>query len=167
MEIDEILDRVDSYQCDLVELTGGEPMIQPEGACLLMQNLLKRNKRVLLETNGSIALDNVPEGVHRIIDLKPPVSGVKHNETLWSHYAKTWRNTDEIKCVTASHEDFEWCIEKLHQYDAFGRVIIHFSPVWGAIEPAELVQWICDSHLPIRLNLQIHKVIWHPDARGV
>jgi 7-carboxy-7-deazaguanine synthase len=83
------------------------------------------------------------------------------------HYAENWRNTDEIKCVVANREDFDWCIQKLHQYKAFTRVIIHFPPVWDELAPAELVTWICVSQLPIRLNLQIHKVIWDPDARGV
>ena len=167
MNINDILKRIDEYDCDLIELTGGEPMVQSEAACFLMRDLISRNKRVLLETNGSLPLDNVPEKVHRIIDLKPPASGTLHDEKIWLHYAESWRNTDEIKCVIANREDFDWCIQKLHQYNAFGRVIIHFSPVWGSVDLPELAQWICDSHLPIRLNLQIHKVIWHPDARGV
>lgn len=164
---EEIIDKVEQLKCDIVELTGGEPMCQGAQACLLMQWLLKKGKTVLLETNGSLPLDDVPMGVHRIIDLKPPKSGVKHDEKIWTQYAEQWRNTDEIKCVVADREDFDWCIQKLHQYKAFGRVIIHFSPVWDELKPAELVTWICESQLPIRLNLQIHKVIWDPDARGV
>ena len=165
--VDEVLDKIEQLHCDVVELTGGEPMCQAPLACQLMGWLIKKGKTVLLETNGSMPLDDVPEGVHRIIDLKPPKSGVIHNEKLWMHYAENWRNTDEIKCVVSNREDFDWCIQKLHQYNAFSRVIIHFSPVWGELEPAELVTWICESQLPIRLNLQIHKVIWDPDARGV
>ena len=162
-----ILDKVASYRCDLVEITGGEPMCQRDGACALMRACLARGMRVLLETNGSHDLDCVPPGVHRIIDLKPPMSRTAHPAAVWEHYAETWRDTDEIKCVVASREDFDWCVEKLHHYGAFNRVIIHFSPVWGAVAPASLAEWICSSHLPVRMNLQIHKVIWDPNARGV
>lgn len=165
--VEEVIDKVEQLHCDVVELTGGEPMCQSKLACQLMKWLLQKGKTVLLETNGSMPLDEVPEGVHRIVDLKPPKSGVIHDSNIWSHYAENWRNTDEIKCVVADREDFNWCIQKLHQYKAISRVIIHFSPVWGELEPAELVTWICESQLPIRLNLQIHKVIWDPDARGV
>ena len=165
--VEEVIDKVEQLNCNLVELTGGEPMCQSQLACQLMAWLLKKGKTVLLETNGSMPLDDVPQGVHRIIDLKPPGSHVIHPETIWMPYAENWRNTDEIKCVVANREDFDWCIQKLHQYKAFTRVIIHFSPVWDELAPAELVTWICESQLPIRLNLQIHKVIWDPDARGV
>ncbi|MBO5752417.1 MAG: radical SAM protein [Proteobacteria bacterium] len=165
--VEEVIDKIEQLNCNLVELTGGEPMCQSQLACQLMAWLLKKGKTVLLETNGSMPLDDVPQGVHRIIDLKPPGSHVIHPENIWMHYAENWRNTDEIKCVVANREDFDWCIQKLHQYKAFTRVIIHFSPVWDELAPAELVTWICESQLPIRLNLQIHKVIWDPDARGV
>ncbi len=167
MEMGDVLAKIESFDCDLVEITGGEPMCQKTAACELMSELIRRGKRVLLETNGSFLLDCVPEEVHRIIDLKPPASHVGHDENLWNHYAESWRDTDEIKCVVACREDFDWCIKKLHQYKAFNRVIIHFSPVWGSVAPEELADWICAAHLPIRLNLQIHKVIWSPDARGV
>ncbi len=167
MSIDEILAKVEAYNCDLVEITGGEPMCQHAEACTLMQRLVDLGKTVLLETNGSQPLDDVPEAVHRIIDLKPPQSGTVHNAQIWRSYAKNWRASDEIKGVIADRGDFEWCIQKLHEYDAYHHVIIHFSPVWGALNPADLAAWICDAHLPIRLNLQLQKIIWDPNARGV
>ena len=167
MSRDQILSQVAQYSCPLVEITGGEPMCQHDEVCALMQTLVEQGKCVLLETNGSLPLDDVPEAVHRIIDLKPPMSHTIHHEKIWLHYAESWRKTDEIKCVIASRSDFDWCIEKLHHYGAFNRVIIHFSPVWGSVELPALAQWICDAHLPIRLNLQLHKIIWDPEARGV
>ena len=167
MSIDEIIAKVAAYDCDLVEITGGEPMCQHHEACALMIRLLEMHKTVLLETNGSQPLDDIPRDVHRIIDLKPPQSNTIHNEQIWRSYAKDWRPTDEIKCVVANREDFDWCIGKLHQYDAFHHAIIHFSPVWGELEPAILAAWVCNSHLPIRLNLQLQKIIWDPNARGV
>lgn len=167
MSVEDIVRKVLAYRCDVVELTGGEPMMQPEGACLLMARLLSEGLTVLLETNGACCLDDVPHGVHRIIDLKPPGSGTAHRADIWAGYAAHWRDTDEIKCVVTGRSDFDWCVEKLKIYNALGRVIIHFSPVWGAVEASELVRWICDSRLPVRLSLQIHKVIWDPDCRGV
>ena len=167
MTVDEIVARVKSYGCRLVELTGGEPMLQAEGACSLMSRLLAEGMTVLLETNGACALDLVPQSVHRIIDLKAPGSGTVHREDIWNGYAGSWRDTDEVKCVVSGRSDFDWCMEKLKHYKAVGRVIIHFAPVWGAVEPSDLVEWICASHEPVRLSLQIHKVIWDPEARGV
>ena len=167
MSIDDVISKVSSFGCDLVEITGGEPMCQHDDACDLMNRLIERHYTVLLETNGSLPLDDVPLAVHRIIDLKPPKSGTIHNEEIWRGYAGQWRSTDEIKCVVADRADFDWCIGKLHQYNAFHQVIIHFSPVWGEQDPAVLASWICESHLPIRLNLQLQKIIWDPNARGV
>ena len=165
--IDEILRQVDDIGCPLVEVTGGEPMLQAKESCALMARLIAGGYTVLLETNGSLPLDDVPMGVHRIIDLKPPCSRVQHDENIWRHYAENWRDTDEIKCVVASRDDFDWCLKKLSEYQTIGRVIIHCSPVWGAVAPADLAAWICASKLPIRLNLQIQKVIWDPEKRGV
>lgn len=165
--IDEILCQVEAIGCRLVEITGGEPMCQAPEVCELMDRLIQRGYTVLLETNGSRTLEQVPEQVHRIIDLKPPKSMTTHDKKVWQSYAENWRNTDEIKCVVADREDFEWCLQKLSEYQLFGRVIIHFSPVWGKLSPEVLAEWICASKLPIRLNLQIQKVIWNPEKRGV
>ena len=167
MAIDEILREVEAIGCRLVEIAGGEPMCQAPEVCNLMLRLVEHGYTVLLETNGSRLLDMVPEQVHRIIDLKPPKSMTAHDEKVWQSYSKTWRNTDEIKCVVTDREDFDWCLQKLSEYQLFGRVIIHFSPVWGKLSPEVLAEWICASKLPIRLNLQIQKVIWDPEKRGV
>lgn len=166
MALDEILEKISQFGCKLVEITGGEPMLQ-KGALTLMDALLSRGYEVLLETNGSQPLDDVPEGVHRIIDLKCPGSGCTHDVALWRQYARSWRALDEIKCVVCGRGDFDWAMDKLKSYDALGRVAVYFSPVWGEIQFSALAQWICESHQPVRLNLQIQKIIWDPDARGV
>ena len=163
----DVVAAVEEYPCDLVEITGGEPMVQRDASIALMEALLEKNKCVLLETNGTLDLDDVPERVHRIIDLKPPASRTHHDENLWKHYAAHWRRTDEIKCVVSDRADFDWCMEKLEKYDAFGHTVIHFSPVWGRMQPAELADWVCQSGKPVRLGVQIHKWIWHPNTRGV
>ncbi len=167
MTVGEIIEKINAFSCPLAEITGGEPMLQEAGACALMSKLLQDGKTVLLETNGSLPLDDVPQGVRRIIDLKPPQSKTKHDADVWRRYAAAWRDTDEIKCVVADRSDFDWCVAKLHEYGAFNRVIVHFSAVWGKLALARLAQWICDSRLPIRLNLQQQKIIWDPAARGV
>ncbi len=167
MSVDEIVDRVQRFGCQTVEITGGEPMCQSDGALDLMHRFLDLGLTVLLETNGSLPLSDVPHGVHRIIDLKPPASDQKHNEAIWLGYAEDWRSEDEIKCVVTGRSDFDWCLEKLKKYGALGHVIVHFSPVWGECDPQSLVSWICDSHAPVRLNYQLHKVIWDPSTRGV
>lgn len=165
--VDDIIQKVNGFDCKTVEITGGEPMCQHAEVIELMMRLLQLNYTVLLETNGSRPLRDVPEGVHRIIDLKPPASEQPHDEALWNEYATDWRDNDEVKCVVCDRSDFDWCIEKLLRYNAIGRVTVHFSPVWGECNPQELVKWICDSKLPIRLNYQLHKVIWDPQMRGV
>lgn len=167
MSTQEIINKIKDFQCKLVEFTGGEPMLQNKVLCPLMQKLIDDGFEILLETNGALPLDDVPLNVHRIIDLKPPQSGTNHNENLWNHFAQSWRPTDEIKCVVCDKNDFDWCIQKLHLYNAIGNVIVHFSPVWGKIDFKDLADWVCRAHLPIRLNMQIHKFIWDPDARGV
>jgi 7-carboxy-7-deazaguanine synthase len=161
----EIFDQLASFPaCDLVEVTGGEPMLQKE-VIPLMQGLIDRGYTVLLETGGSLDLSEVPEPVRRIIDLKAPGSGeVARN--LWENM-KDLRPWDEVKVVIASREDYEWAIEAVHEYRLLERVPVLFSPVFGRLQPVELAQWILADGLPIRMQLQMHKFIWPPDTRGV
>lgn len=167
ISLDEVVSRVLAFNCRTVELTGGEPMCQREGALELMHRFVALGLTVLLETNGSLPLNAVPTEVHRIIDLKAPGSGQSHDASIWRGYAEDWRPTDEVKCVITGRSDFDWCLKKLREYGALGRVTVHFSPVWGECDPQALVSWICESHEPVRLNYQIHKVIWDPNKRGV
>jgi len=163
---DDIHARLEAYpDCDLVEITGGEPLLQPQ-VHDLMTELLERDYTVLLETGGSLDLGQVPAAVIKIVDLKPPASG-EVEANLWSNVAHLDAN-DEVKCVVADRGDYEWAREKVVEHDLFERVAaVNFSPVFGELHPRTLTKWILDDGLPIRLNLQIHKFIWDPDTKGV
>ena len=145
-------------------ITGGEPLLQED--CLpLLEALVERQFTVLLETNGSRPLEATDPRVHRIMDLKCPGSGMAdHNylanlEHLTSH--------DEVKLVIGDRSDFAWAVElvRAHRLTERGPVLI--SPIFGVLPPAEAAAWIVASGLPLRLNLQLHKYIWGPEARGV
>lgn len=148
----------------LVEITGGEPMEQNETP-QLCRRLLDDGFEVLLETNGTIPLDAVPVGVHRIVDCKLPSSGMAERNCA-DNYALL-NADDEVKFVVGSREDFEYAIEviKNHRLTACGCELL-VSPVWGKIEFAELADWVLKSGLPLRMQIQMHKVIWG-DRRGV
>ena len=120
---------------------------------------------MLLETSGSLSIADVPEQVRVILDLKAPGSGeVERN--LWDNVALL-RPHHEVKIVVASREDYEWAREVVRERDLASRCEVLFSPAWGSVVPAELATWIVDDRLPVRFQLQLHKVVWDPDARGV
>jgi 7-carboxy-7-deazaguanine synthase len=160
----DIFARVDSFGIRTVEVTGGEPLLQP-GVVPLMEGLLARGYRVLLETSGSLPIDAVPAGVHVILDLKAPDSG----EVDKNH----WPNLDllrphhEVKFVLASRRDFEWARDVVRQRALADRCEVLFSPAWGLVSLPDLASWILEEPLPVRYQLQLHKVVWEPDARGV
>lgn len=166
LTFDEIFEQLEAFPaCRLVEVTGGEPLLQ-EAVNPFMAELLERGYTVLLETGGSLDLTPVPQAVHKIVDLKPPGSGeVARNrwenlELLAAH--------DEVKCVIADRADYDWSRERVLEHGLLERVAaVNFSPVFGRVSPLELTRWILADGLPIRLNLQQHKVIWPPDMRGV
>jgi 7-carboxy-7-deazaguanine synthase len=165
MTFDAIFEQLASYPgCRLVEVTGGEPLLQRE-VNAFMQECLDRGYEVMLETGGSLDLSPVPVEVRKIVDLKPPGSGeVERN--LWSNMAllQPW---DELKAVIADRADYDWAVEACRAHDLFGRYVIHFSPVFGEIEPRTLAEWILADGIPVRMQLQLHKFIWDPAARGV
>ena len=164
MRLEEVLAQVHAAGVRTVELTGGEPLLQ-RLAVPLMQALVDEGFEVLLETSGSRPVGDVPTGVFVIADLKAPDSGeVDAND--WS-ILKDLDERGEIKIVLASRKDYEWAAEKVRTHGLAERWPVLFSPVWGAIEPAQLVDWVLEDRLPVRLNLQLHKTIWPPDARGV
>jgi 7-carboxy-7-deazaguanine synthase len=148
----------------LVLVTGGEPLVQEEGPQLLSL-LADRGVTVLVETNGSRPLAGVDSRVHRIMDLKCPSSGMApHN------YFKNLEDltaADELKFVVADRRDFDWALETMAAHGSWKRHQVLVSPVFGVLPPAELAAWILDAKLPLRLNLQLHKYIWAPDARRV
>lgn len=164
-ELDAIVDEVLGHGIPLVELTGGEPLVH-RNAIPLMQRLLDAGATVLLETSGSRDIGPVPDGVRVILDLKPPDSG-ECAANLWSNIPKLER-TDEVKFVIASRRDFEWSRDRVREHALHERVgAVLFSPVWEKVQPALLVEWILAEKLPVRFQLQMHKVVWPPDARGV
>jgi len=165
MPLPEILAAVEKFGCPLVEVTGGEPLLQP--ACLdLLKALCDRGYRVLLETGGHHDIAAVDARVVRIMDLKCPGSGMSDRNRAENIPLLT--ANDEVKCVLASREDYEWAREKIRAHQLHERVrSVLFSPVFGKIEPAQIVDWMLADRLPVRFQLQMHKFIWDPKQRGV
>jgi 7-carboxy-7-deazaguanine synthase len=162
--IDDVVAEVIAEGVPLVEVTGGEPLVHRQ-APALMQRLLDAGLTVLLETSGSRDVSVVPDGVHIIMDLKAPDSG-EAPANLWSNLAHL-DPQDEIKIVVASRRDYEWAREQVRAR-ALERVCpVLLSPAWGLVEPEELVRWMLEDRLPVRFQLQMHKVVWPQDARGV
>ncbi len=159
----EILAEVERHPCKLVLLTGGEPTLQRE-LPELARELLDRGHEVTVETHGQRPLDALAPEVVRIVDVKPPGSG---EVTTDFAYLDRLRPHDEVKFVVASEEDFRWSREVVARHRLEGRVAVLFSPVWGAVEPRDLARWMLEAGLDARLSLQVHKVIWGADARGV
>ncbi len=164
MGLDEILDAVASRRCRLVEVTGGEPLAQP-GCVDLLRALADAGYAVLLETSGALPIDAVDPRVRIIMDLKCPDSGEAGRNRLEN--LALLKPEDEVKFVLASRADYEWAREALRVHEIEPRHPVLFSPVTGAIDPAALARWILDDGLTVRLQLQLHKILWGPDARGV
>ncbi|MFW5965999.1 MAG: radical SAM protein [Persicimonas sp.] len=154
--LDEILERVDSYGCKLVEITGGEPLLQP-GVFPLMTQLCDRGYEVLVETSGSIDIEPVDDRVGVIMDLKAPGSG-EVEKNRWENLAHL-SDGDEVKIVLLDRGDFEWAVKVCRERDLFERGPVHFSPVHGELNAQTLANWILEERLPVRLNLQIHKYL--------
>jgi 7-carboxy-7-deazaguanine synthase len=163
-DLEEVLEEVHALGIQMVEVTGGEPLVHRQ-AIPLMQGLLDRGHRVLLETSGSRDISAVPEGVHIILDLKPPDSG-EERANLWSNIPLL-KAKDEVKFVIASRRDYEWSREKVREFQLDQRCAVLFSAAFGLVKPIELSGWILEDRLPVRFQLQLHKVLWAPDARGV
>jgi len=165
MSVGEVVDRCRALTCPLVEITGGEPLAQ-EACADLARALLDAGLTVLIETSGSLPIDVLPSDVIRIMDLKCPDSG-ECDKNHWPNIAAL-NARDEVKFVLASRRDYEWARDEVRKHDLGRRCnAVLFSPVFGAIDPADIVQWILDDQLPVRFQLQLHKFIWPPEARGV
>jgi 7-carboxy-7-deazaguanine synthase len=162
--LDEVLEQVHSHACPLVELTGGEPLLQDE-AFELMTRLCDFGNTVLLETSGTVPIDRVDRRVHVIMDLKSPDSGECENN-LWSNL-DFLKPTDEIKFVVASRRDFEWAEKVIREHGLQERFQLLLSPAFDLVRPIDLATWLLDSRLRARMQLQMHKYIWDPQARGV
>ena len=162
--VDDVVAEVTALGVHTVEVTGGEPLVQP-AAIPLMQALVDAGHEVLLETSGSRSIAQVPAAVHVILDLKCPDSGeVGAND--WSNIALLAPH-HEVKFVVASRADVRWAAEVIATHRLNERCAVLLSPAWGLVEPSDLVQWMLDDAIPARLNIQLHKYLWDPNARGV
>ncbi len=165
MEIEEVLRRVEQLGSRLVEITGGEPLLQP-GVYPLMESLLASGRTVLLETSGAIDVRLVPERVHKIVDLKAPSSGECDRNDY--RVLDSMGPTDELKFVLGTREDYDWTVGLIRERKLLARPFgILFSTVFGQLAPQTLAQWVIADKLPVRFQLQAHKYIWNPAARGV
>ena len=163
LTIEQIINEVAKYNCNLVEITGGEPLIQ-ENVHDLIQELFNHNYEVLLETGGHLEIKEVDNRVRIIMDIKCPSSG-ESEKVLWSNLESINTNT-EIKFVVRDKNDFDWAVSKIEHFKLNHNNIL-FSPVFGELQNKDLAQWILDSKIPARMQLQMHKYIWHPDKKGV
>jgi 7-carboxy-7-deazaguanine synthase len=165
MSVDEVMADVEARGCQTVELTGGEPLLQPD-VYPLMQRLLDSGKTVLIETGGHRSIADVPAGVVRIMDVKCPGSGESERND-WSNLARLTR-TDEVKFVIADRRDYEFAKAIVQRENLPARVnAVLFSPVHGELDPKLLSEWVIADRLDVRVQLQVHKYIWSPTTRGV
>ena len=163
--LDQIIARVEEFNCPLVEITGGEPLLQ-KNVLPLMGRLCDLDHTVLLETSGAHDISPVDRRVHRIMDLKTPGSG-EVDKNRWGN-VDNLSGRDEVKFVIGSREDYEWSREKVRQFQLPARCrAVLFSPIFGRIDPRQIVDWILADRLQVRFQLQMHKFIWAPTERGV
>ncbi len=164
VSVDEVLERVAALGVGLVEITGGEPLLQ-EAVPELVYRLLEAGHEVLVETGGHHDISVLDPRAHAIVDVKCPGSGVSaHNDPA---NLERLRAGDELKFVIADRRDYEWARERVTGEALAARVPVHFSPVHGELDPAQLSAWIHEDGLDVRLNLQLHKYVWGADATGV
>ncbi|PID38103.1 MAG: 7-carboxy-7-deazaguanine synthase QueE [Proteobacteria bacterium] len=164
--VEAVLEAVASYDpAALVEVTGGEPLAQ-KNVLPLMAALADAGRTVLLETSGALDISAVDERVHIIMDLKCPDSG-ESERNRWENLRHLRRERDELKLVLASRRDYEFARDTIDERDLASHAQLLLSTVFGALEPADVVQWMLDDRLPARFQLQLHKLIWSPEATGV
>ena len=171
LETEEIMKRALTFQAPFIEITGGEPLLQP-AVYPLMRQLCDLHQKVLLETGGFISVEQVDHRVHKIIDIKPPSSGVAQrnhpdNIRLALEAEPPHRHTFEFKIVIAGKEDYEWATSLLQEHRLTESFTIMMGVSFGKLDPAELAEWMLRDQLHARLQLQIHKYLWDPSRRGV
>ena len=164
MTVDEVRTAVGDQGCDLVEVTGGEPLAQA-ATLVLLARLLEDGREVLLETSGALPIGEVPAGVRRIVDFKTPGSGEEERND-WGN-VDLLRAGDEVKFVIGSRRDYEWARQKIREHRLLERTTVLLSPVWESDVRRELAEWMLEDRLPARYQLQLHKLIWPGVARGV
>ena len=165
MSLDEVVAEVGAHGTRLVEITGGEPLLQKD-VYPLMERLLSEQYAVMLETGGHLPIDRVPAGVVKVIDVKCPASG-EADKNCWSNLDRLSPH-DEVKFVIQDRADYKYARDVVSRYDLGARAAaVLFSPVHGVLEPKTLAEWILADRPPVRLQLQIHKYVWGADVRGV
>lgn len=161
MELEEILKRVASWDCRHVTVTGGEPLAQPE--CLdLLKSLCDRGHEVSLETGGAMPVEEVDPRVCIVMDLKTPGSRESHRNRYEN--LQHLRATDQVKFVICDRKDYEWSMWQVRKYGLAERIDdVLFSPSHEELDPAQLAQWILDDRLPVRMQIQLHKLLWNSE----
>ena len=164
MTIKEIVTEIDKYKCNLVEITGGEPLMQDE-VRELMRILSERDYMLMLETGGSLPIAVVDKRVKIIMDLKTPSSGME-KKNLYDNL-NFLKKFDEVKFVIGNREDYDWSKNIIKLYKLIDKATVLMSPVFNEINNIELATWILEDKLNVRFQIQLHKYIWHPETRGV
>jgi len=161
---DDVIAQVRAFGCPLVEVTGGEPLSQPD-ACPLLTRLCDEGFEVLLETSGALDTAGVDRRVHVVLDVKCPGSGMAER----MHWPNLQRlaSHDEVKFVVKDRGDYEWAREVIRSRDLAARCTVLVSPVFGEMDARQLAEWVLADRLPVRFQLQLHKHVWAPDMRGV
>ncbi len=162
--LDEILEQVRAYRCPVVEVTGGEPLLQPDVYPLLTR-LCDEFPTVMLETSGAVSIDRCDPRVIRIVDFKCPSSGEAHRNH-WPN-VRLLTPRDEVKFVVGTREDYEWSRDVIAQHTLLARCPVLMQPVFDLLTPQILAEWVLEDRLDVRFSLQLHKLIWSPTARGV
>jgi len=164
MKITHIMSEIQQWNCNLVEVTGGEPLFQEK--CIdLLHELINSNYEVMLETGGSLSISDVPKKVIKIVDFKCPSSKME-KKNMWS-IVDDLQGHDEVKFVIGNREDFDWAKDKITEYSLDKICTLLFSPTFGEIAPQLIVEWILADNLPVRMQMQMHKMIWSPEEKGV
>ncbi|MBS0158748.1 MAG: 7-carboxy-7-deazaguanine synthase QueE [Nitrospira sp.] len=160
----DVIEQVRAFGCPLVEVTGGEPLSQPE-ACSLLARLCDEGFEVLLETSGAIDTAGVDRRVRVVLDVKCPGSGMAER-MHWPNLERL-ASQDEVKFVIKDRGDYEWARDLIRRRDLAARCTVLVSPVFGETDPRQLAEWVLADRLPVRFQLQLHKHVWAPDMRGV
>ena len=164
MSVEKVVEEIKTFGIPLVELTGGEPLLQ-EDAFELIRRLLNLNYQVLIETSGAVSLKNLDTRAVKIMDVKCPGSHMTEH-MIWENFDYL-KDRDEVKFVIKDRHDFDWACDIIQKRELQNKVHLLFSPVFGELEPQRLAEWILGKNIQVRMQLQIHKYIWNPEMRGV
>jgi len=162
--LDQIVAEAAQFGCQLVELTGGEPLLQKESFALV-DKLVEAGFKVLIETGGSISLEKLNPEAIKIMDIKCPGSQMAH-KNYWENI-NYLTPKDEVKFVLADRADYDWAVDIMRKHQLDIKATVLFSTVFGRLEPIKVVEWVLQDRLPVRFQLQMHKFIWHPETKGV